>query len=155
MKTIEFLAITIFQASGSADKNTANVYKEVFNDVLGYACLILIFLIGLVVLIKIMSGKIPLDYLLEEHGGGASMSRFQLLIFTFVVALSLLLIVVSKGDFPKDIPTNVLLLVGISGSTYGVSKGIQAGGGLDKKGPATPPPPPPPPPKVNPPPAGQ
>lgn len=135
MKTIEFLATTILQAStSSGDATVKNVYKEVFTDVLGYACLILIFLFGLVILIRILKGDMPIDKLLEESGGGASLSRFQLLIFTFVVALSLLLIVVSTGDFPKNLPTNVLALVGVSATTYGVSKGIQAGGGLDPKG---------------------
>jgi hypothetical protein len=99
-----------------------------------YAALVLIFLLGFMILAAIASGKIDISLILEEHGGGASMSRFQLLIFTFVIGLSLLLIVVSKGDFPA-IPANVLTLLGISATTYGVSKGIQASAGpLGKKG---------------------
>jgi uncharacterized membrane protein len=129
MKNIDFLASTILQTATGTSSGGGT-----FKEILGYACLILIFLIGLVVLIKIIWGKIPIDTLLEESGGGASMSRFQLLIFTFVVALSLLLIVVNTGNFPQDIPTNVLALLGISATTYGVSKGIQAGGGLEPKG---------------------
>lgn len=64
----------------------------------------------------------------NRTGGGskASMSRFQLLVFTFVIAISLFLIVVNSKDKFPDIPTNVLLLLGISATTYGVSKGIQA-----------------------------
>jgi hypothetical protein len=56
------------------------------------------------------------------------MSRFQLLVFTFVIALSLFLMVVAQNGtkFP-EIPANVLTLLGISASTYAVSKGIQAG----------------------------
>jgi hypothetical protein len=53
------------------------------------------------------------------------MSRFQLLIFTLVIALSLFLVVVSKMQFPDTIPPEILTLLGISASTYAVSKGIQ------------------------------
>ena len=57
---------------------------------------------------------------------GASMSRFQLLIFTLVIALSLFLVVVSNMKFPDTIPPEILTLLGISASTYAVSKGIQS-----------------------------
>jgi len=90
-----------------------------------YGLVILLFLFALVVLVAIASGKIDITELLTEHGGGASMSRFQLLIFTFVIGLSFFLIVVCECKFP-DVPANVLALLGISATTYGVSKGIQA-----------------------------
>ena len=77
--------------------------------------------------------KIDISKLLTEDGGGASMSRFQLLIFTFVIALSFFLIVVCDCKFP-EIPANVLALPGISTPTYGASKGIQASSGLKGKG---------------------
>jgi hypothetical protein len=60
------------------------------------------------------------------------MSRFQLLVFTFVIALSFFLTVVCECKLP-DVPANVLALLGISASTYGVSKGIQASSGLKGK----------------------
>jgi hypothetical protein len=97
-----------------------------------YVTLILLFLFGFMILAAIASGKIDISLLLSEDGGGASMSRFQLLIFTFVFALSFFLIVVSDSKFP-DVPANVLALLGISATTYGVSKGIQAGSGLKGK----------------------
>jgi len=89
-------------------------------------------LFGFMILIAIASGKIDISRLLDEKStdgtaGGASMSRFQLLIFTFVIALSLFLIVVHTGAFPVKIPPEVLTLLGISATTYAVSKGIQAG----------------------------
>lgn len=129
--------------------------------IVGYVILILLFFIGLMVLIAIATGKIDLSLLLTESGGGASMSRFQLLIFTFLIAFSLFLMIVSSGTcgtsggfrtaagrpgafgkagplsglatsgpcapmkFPA-IPSEVLLLLGISASTYAVSKGIQS-----------------------------
>lgn len=102
-----------------------------------YGMLILLFLFGFMILAAIASGKIDISTLLTEDGGGASMSRFQLLIFTFVIALSFFLIVVCECKFP-EVPANVLALLGISATTYGVSKGIQASSGLKGKGgPAT------------------
>lgn len=98
-----------------------------------YGMLVLLFLFGFMILAAIASGKIDISKLLTEDGGGASMSRFQLLIFTFVIALSFFLVVVSDSKLP-DVPANVLALLGISASTYGVSKGIQAGAGLKGKG---------------------
>ena len=96
-----------------------------------YTGLIIIFLFGFIVLVAMATGKIDVTGLLHEKDDGdgkASMSRFQLLIFTFVIAISLFLIVVNSGDKFPDVPTNVLLLLGISATTYGVSKGIQASG---------------------------
>jgi len=98
----------------------------------GYTLLVIIFFLGFAILVGIWRGKIDLSLLLTESGGGASMSRFQLLVFTFVIGLSLFFIVAAKGEFPS-IPKEVLTLLGISATTYGVSKGIQAGGGLDNK----------------------
>lgn len=101
---------------------------------IGYGLAILVFLFGAAILLEIATGNMDLSTLLSESGGGASMSRFQLLIFTFVIALSLFLIVVKDGKFPP-IPSEVLTLLGISATTYGVSKGIQAGGTLPSKTP--------------------
>jgi|SRR5215469_10215256 len=99
-----------------------------------YAGLVIVFLFGFMILAGIASGKIDISQILEEKGsGGASMSRFQLLIFTFVIALSLFLIVVSKGAFPDKIPPEILTLLGISASTYAVSKGIQTSAGNGNK----------------------
>jgi hypothetical protein len=80
---------------------------------------------GITIIFMIWTGKIDLSNLLSEVNGQASMSRFQLLIFTFVVATSLFALVekVSPPGFP-DIPSGVLTLLGISASTYAVGKGI-------------------------------
>lgn len=93
----------------------------------GFTLLALVFLFGFAVLVYIANGKIDLSDLLSETGDskGASMSRFQLLIFTLVIALSLFLVVVSNMAFPPSIPPEILTLLGISASTYAVSKGIQ------------------------------
>jgi hypothetical protein len=95
-----------------------------------YGLLVLIFLFGFLILAAIATGLIDISQLLEDDSGGASTSRFQLPIFTFVIGLSFVLIVACECKFP-DLPANVLALLGVSASTYAVSKGIQAGSGND------------------------
>jgi hypothetical protein len=110
----------------------------------GYVICILIAVIGFVVAWKLVTGQIDLSALLQEKDGtnaGASMGRFQLLIFIFVIAISFFLVVISnikitqyrpgeKGPagFP-EVPQGVLLLLGISTSGYAVGKAIQHGTG--------------------------
>jgi hypothetical protein len=62
----------------------------------------------------------------------ASLSRLQFLIFTFVIAGLYLLLSVEAGTF-VDIPNNVLALMGISGGTYLVSKGVSSTQNTKKK----------------------
>lgn len=100
--------------------------------VTGYLICGLIGLIGIAILWQIFIGKIDLSRLISEPNGDASMSRFQFLVFTFVIALSLFLVIAagsetSKGRpaFPESIPGGVLVLLGISGSSYAVGKAIQ------------------------------
>jgi len=110
----------------------------------GYVICILVAIIGLVVAWKIATGQIDLSTLLHEKdgsGAGASMGRFQLLIFIFVIALSFFLVVISNikviqyrpgdGGVPTlpEVPQGVLLLLGISTSGYAVGKAIQHGSG--------------------------
>jgi quinol-cytochrome oxidoreductase complex cytochrome b subunit len=94
---------------------------------LAYSMLVLLFLFGFFIIAAIASGKINISQLLTEKDGDgkASMSRFQLLIFTFVIGVSFFMVVVSNNKLP-EVPNQVLTLLGISATTYGVSKGIQA-----------------------------
>lgn len=70
-------------------------------------------------------GKIDLSRLLSEpDSGDASLSRFQFLIFTFIIAMSLFYLTATSSAFP-DIPAQILGLLGISGGSYVISKGIQ------------------------------
>ena len=62
----------------------------------------------------------------------ASLSRFQFLIFTFVIAGLYLLLCIEAGTL-IEIPGNVLALLGISGGTYVVSKTV---GSSENKPPA-------------------
>ena len=92
----------------------------------GYiACLFLAALAGTII-VFIWIGKIDLTYLVSETNHEASMSRFQLLIFTFVVAIGMFELIerLQPPGFPT-IPDGVLTLLGISASTYAVGKGIQ------------------------------
>src|SRR5713226_23091 len=111
----------------------------------GYVVCGIIAVIGFVVVWKIATGKIDISKMLTEKdgstGGAASMSRFQLLIFIFVIALSFFLVVISNikiiqakpGDHRSelpDVPNGVLALLGISASSYAVGKAIQHGAGM-------------------------
>lgn len=97
---------------------------------------------ALVVAWKLLIGKIDLTYLLSEPADPrsqqtppdhdappdipkASISRFQFLIFTFVIAGVYLVLCLEAGRF-VDIPENVILLLGVSGTSYAASKGIKA-----------------------------
>ena len=103
----------------------------------GYLVCAIVALFGLLLIWKIATNQIDLTYLLSDDDGWASTSRFQLMIFTFVVALSFFLMVVSNvklrqngnatdtGGLP-DVPSGVLALLGISASSYLVSRGISA-----------------------------
>ena len=99
--------------------------------VIGYVICGLIGLIGIAVLWYIFDGTIDLSRLISEANGDASIARFQFLVFTFVISMSLFLVIVSgkNGDgnpaFPDNIPAGILTLLGISGSSYAVGKAIQ------------------------------
>lgn len=93
---------------------------------------LVVFAAGLswMILSRIANNRIDISKLISEKNGDASMSRFQLLIFTFVISLSLFMVVVGVNDGPKlpdNFPPALLTLLGISGSSYLVSKAIQAG----------------------------
>jgi uncharacterized BrkB/YihY/UPF0761 family membrane protein len=126
------------------DKASTEIALNKLKIATGFTLLALVFLFGFAVLVYIANGSIDLSDLLSETGDskGASMSRFQLLIFTLVIALSLFLVVVSRMQFPDTIPPEVLTLLGISASTYAVSKGIQASANQTTTTTAVAPPPP-------------
>ena len=93
---------------------------------------IIVLLFAFIVLWKIWKDEISLAGLLTEvpppgspvADAKASMSRFQLLIFTFVIAGLFMMLSIEAGGFVQ-IPQNVLLLLGISGGTYVVSKAVK------------------------------
>lgn len=123
-------------------------------------------LVGLIVVWKMISGEINLNLLVSEKNGAASLSRFQMLVFTFVIAGGYLMLVIytmvasdaselqsqlnaiaavkstdpelyaqlveamktrlTEGPSLPQIPAGVLVLIGISGGSYVLSKGIQS-----------------------------
>lgn len=93
----------------------------------GWIALGFLAFLGIAILYYIFTERIDLSRLISEPNGDASMSRFQLMVFTFVIAASLFLIIAapSPPSFPKEIPNGILILLGISASSYLVSKGIQ------------------------------
>ncbi len=116
----------------------------------GVAIGIAIIIVGmaLAVVRGLFNGTINLTYLLaepaspqsqqaaEQSGMGrgappevpkASLSRFQFLIFTFVIGGVYLVLCLEAGTF-VPIPENVVLLLGVSGGTYAASKGIKVAG---------------------------
>ena len=108
-------------------------------DIFAVLVAVIIAAFASVILAKIITNDIDLKYLISEDNGNASLSRFQFLLFTFVIASSYFLFVtgtVAKIDFAAllkdgkpiplpDIPPSVLGLIGISGASYVVAKGIQ------------------------------
>ena len=72
------------------------------------------------IILRIIQGPgkgIDLSKLLSEKDGDASMSRFQLLVFTFVIAMGVLVCVLKTGKFPA-LGTDILGLIGISAGSY-------------------------------------
>jgi hypothetical protein len=116
---------------------------EVLELLAGYVICGLVAVIGSVVAWKLATGQIDLSTLLHEKdgSGGASMARFQLLVFIFVIALCFFLVVISNIKIIQyragergvpvlpEVPRGVLLLLGISTSGYAVGKAIQHGAG--------------------------
>jgi hypothetical protein len=94
--------------------------------VIGWILTIFIGLLAFMILWKIGKGDIDINYLISDENGWASLSRFQFLVFTFVVAMSLFYLIVANSP-PKYpiIPKEILALLGISGGSYVLSKGIQ------------------------------
>lgn len=79
--------------------------------------------LALVAVYRLLSGDRLAGLILESDGSKASLSRLQALIFTFAVAGLFMVFSLDIGDF-IEIPESVLGLLGISGGTYLISKGI-------------------------------
>lgn len=103
---------------------------QILGFLAGLVLLMFVAGVSLKLLGKISDNTINLAKLVSEENGDASMARFQLLIFTYVIGLSLFVIVVGQKTpmWPEKFPTEILTLLGISGSSYLVSKAIQKSG---------------------------
>ena len=98
---------------------------ELLGLVIGWILAIGIGLLLFKIVWKIWWDEIDLTYVISDEQGYASLSRFQMLLFSFVIAMSLFYLIVLKSDFPV-IPKEILALLGISGGSYVLSKGIQS-----------------------------
>jgi hypothetical protein len=97
---------------------------------------LIILLLALSIVVAIWRGEVNLAFLLSEpidKGGDgkpkASLSRFQFLIFTFVIAGLYLVLSIESGQL-IEVPPGALVLLGISGGSYLISKA--AGKRLDQ-----------------------
>ena len=111
---------------------TSAASDSILWNVAGWVVIVFIGVAGLIILGKMYKSTTPdLATLWSETSSDgnrtiekASLSRFQFLIFTFVIAVGLLYVIFHSGSFPT-IPNSVYVLLGISGGSYLVSKGIQ------------------------------
>jgi len=96
---------------------------ETFLMVMGGAFLLAMGALSALLLWKMAKNEINLKTILNESNGDASISRFQLLLFSMVVAVGLFLYMLNNLTLP-DVPNSILVLLGISASTYAAGKGI-------------------------------
>ena len=78
-----------------------------------------------VIIWKIARNRIDLEFLISDGPGYASLSRFQFLVFTFVIGVGITYLTFKTGEFPV-IDSGVLTLLGISSASYALGKGIDA-----------------------------
>jgi hypothetical protein len=99
---------------------------SLMTQLFGYVICGLLALLGTTLIVYIWLGRIDISQLISEANGEASFSRFQLLVFIFVIAGSFSGLMLMRGNSVRlpDIPHGVLILLGISAGTYLVSKGI-------------------------------
>jgi hypothetical protein len=72
---------------------------------------------------RIWTNNIDLSQIISDGNGQASLSRFQFLIFTFVIAVGVLYLTVKGEAFPQ-LDQGILVLLGISGASYVVGKSL-------------------------------
>ncbi len=89
----------------------------------GYAVCAFLGVLAATLIWMVWKNRINVSGLISEANGQASASRLQLVIFSIIIALALFLLTMKDGAFPYISP-EVLLLLGISASTYAVGKGI-------------------------------
>jgi len=98
-------------------------FMNVLLIIFGFGFFTIMGLLCTMLLQKMWTNQINLSTLLKEANGDASMSRFQLLVFSLVVAVGLYLYMLKHLTLP-DVPQSILTLLGISASTYAAGKGI-------------------------------
>ena len=89
--------------------------------ILVYAVALFVAGLEAIILYQIATDKMKLLYLISNDDGDASLSRFQFLIFTFVIGAGFLYLTVKGSTFPV-VDEGVLMLLGISGASYALGK---------------------------------
>jgi hypothetical protein len=95
--------------------------------VMQWSLALFLLLLEITILVLIWKRAINLTMLISEEDGTASFSRFQFLIFTFIIASAYIVLAFQSATLP-EIDQSVLGLIGISGGSYLVSKGIEVSG---------------------------
>jgi hypothetical protein len=99
---------------------------DVLSLVAGWIVAVFVGAAGAVILWKLLTNQIKLDKLISEPNGDASLSRFQFLIFTFIIGMGVLVVTLRQSPPAlPEIPVGILALLGISAGSYVVAKGIQ------------------------------
>lgn len=96
-------------------------------DFVKWSIAVFISVLEITMIVLIWQGKIDLKFLISEDNGMASLSRFQFLVFTFVIVGVFTMMSFDALLEHKwvEIPGGVLGLMGISGASYVAAKGIQ------------------------------
>ncbi|MFO1159919.1 MAG: hypothetical protein U1E60_13850 [Reyranellaceae bacterium] len=86
-----------------------------------------VLILALTIAYKIVTGTIDVTKLLSDGTTGqASTSRFQLVVFSFVIAFSYLIVLINglstAGGKLPEIPWSLLALLGVSAATYAAGK---------------------------------
>ncbi|WP_419910656.1 hypothetical protein [Hoeflea sp.] len=123
------VVLAIFVASGVAVYNGVQAHDIAIIGFIAFGTIIVLF--AAAVLYQIGTGGIPLVGIISEPEDGphmkgkpkASLSRFQFLVFTFVVAGLFLMLSIEAGQM-VDVPTNVLVLIGLSGTGFLAGKAV-------------------------------
>jgi hypothetical protein len=89
--------------------------------------LVLLAAFGALVLGGLFRGRHSLDRLIAEPDGKASLSRFQALVFTFAFVVAFMTIVLRTGTFPREVPWEIMVILGGSLGTYVAAKYIGSG----------------------------
>lgn len=128
---IVFVLAVVFIVFGAAAYAVASGWRAQEIALVGFVSFgTIVVLFAAVVLYKIAIGEIKMEGIISEPRNTlelnegepkASLSRFQFLVFTFVVAGLFLMLSIEAGHF-VNIPNNVLVLIGLSGGSYLISK---------------------------------
>jgi hypothetical protein len=76
-----------------------------------------------VVLIKLYKSDLESIILEKDSSGKSSIARFQLLVFTLTIAGLYIILSIEAGTL-IDVPSGALTLLGLSGGSFLISKGI-------------------------------